>query len=61
MPRQDGGKSGHYGAVFPERQALNNSELLARSRELQLVELAVSHFLRFADQPPGLLNTVSPA
>ena len=35
-------------------QALNNSELLARSREFQLVELAVSHFLRFAEQCLGL-------
>ncbi len=37
-------------SVFSGTQALNNSELLARSRELQLVELAVGHYLRFADQ-----------
>lgn len=37
-------------SVLSGTQALNNSELLARSRELQLVELAVGHYLRFADQ-----------
>jgi|Cyp2metagenome_2_1107375.scaffolds.fasta_scaffold509456_2 hypothetical protein len=40
-------------------QALNNSELLARSRELQLVELAVGHYLRFADQCAHQLDTES--
>lgn len=32
------------------REALNTSELLARSREVALVEMAVGHYLRFADQ-----------
>lgn len=41
---------GHCSSVLSGTQALNNSELLARSRELQLVELAVGHYLRFADQ-----------
>lgn len=38
------------GRMMPNAQALNNSELLARSRDVQLVELAVGHYLRFADQ-----------
>ena len=41
-------------------EALNNSELLARSRELQLVELAVGHYLRFADQCASASAFLSP-
>mmetsp|Transcript_39199 Transcript_39199/g.73091 ORF Transcript_39199/g.73091 Transcript_39199/m.73091 type:complete len:318 (+) Transcript_39199:46-999(+) len=46
----------YFAALMKHAEALNNSELLARSRELQLVELAVSHFLRFADQLPDDLK-----
>eukprot|EP00434_Breviolum_minutum_P044684 symbB.v1.2.039942.t1/scaffold6888.1/size21695/2 len=40
----------YFSSLMKHAEALNNSELLARSRELQLVELAVGHYLRFADQ-----------
>ncbi|CAE7251566.1 unnamed protein product [Symbiodinium sp. CCMP2592] len=42
----------YFSSLMKHAEALNNSELLARSREFQLVELAVSHFLRFAEQFP---------
>jgi len=46
----------YFSSLMKHAEALNNSELLARSRELQLVELAVGHYLRFADQFPDELK-----
>ncbi|CAJ1370836.1 unnamed protein product [Effrenium voratum] len=46
----------YFGSLMRHAEALNNSELLARSRDVQLVELAVGHYLRFADQFPEELK-----
>mmetsp|Transcript_74119 Transcript_74119/g.133633 ORF Transcript_74119/g.133633 Transcript_74119/m.133633 type:complete len:325 (-) Transcript_74119:83-1057(-) len=40
----------YFSSLMKHAEALNNRELLAKSRELKLVELAVDHYLRYTDE-----------
>jgi len=40
----------YFASLMKHAEALNNGELLARTRETHLLDLAVNHYLRFYDQ-----------
>mmetsp|Transcript_42461 Transcript_42461/g.76306 ORF Transcript_42461/g.76306 Transcript_42461/m.76306 type:complete len:325 (-) Transcript_42461:155-1129(-) len=40
----------YFASLVKHAEALNNAELLAKTRELRLIDLAVTHYLRYYDQ-----------